>query len=133
MTYSIQSPILFFSKEGITEQILEYLEHAAVMINLVGVAVIIGGFLLATGRYMHQFRQLGPERDFAQFKIQLGQALLLGLEILVVADVIETITTKPTFASLVLLACLIAIRTLVSWTLCLEIEGRWPWQEAGEG
>ncbi len=122
-----------FVKEGITEQILEYLEHAAVMINLVGVVVIVGGFLLAAGRYAAQFRQLGPERDFAQFKIQLGQALMLGLEILVVADVIETITTEPTFTSLVLLACLVAIRTLVSWTLCLEVEGRWPWQAAEEG
>jgi len=103
------------------------------MINLVGVAVIFGGFLLAAGRYTAEFRKLGPARDFAQFKIQLGQALMLGLEILVVADVIETITTKPTFTSLVLLACLVAIRTLFSWTLCLEVEGRWPWRAAEEG
>jgi uncharacterized membrane protein len=103
------------------------------MISLAGVAVIVGGFLLAAGRYMHQFRKLGAARDFVQFKIMMGQALMLGLEILVVADVIETITTETTFTSLVLLACLVAIRTLTSWTLCLEVEGRWPWQEAGEG
>jgi len=103
------------------------------MISLVGVVVIFGGFLLAAGRYAAKFRQLGPARDFAQFKIQLGQVLMLGLEILVVADVIETITTKPTFTSLVLLACLVAIRTIFSWTLCLEVEGRWPWQAAEEG
>jgi len=118
-------------KEVITEQILEYLNQAAEMISLAGVVVIVGGFLLATGRYVAQFRQLGPEQDFAQFKIQLGQALILGLEILVVADVIETIITKPTFKSMALLACLVAIRTIVSWTLSLQVEGRWPWQAAG--
>ncbi len=53
---------------------------------------------------------------------------MLGLEILVVADVIETITTKPTFRSLAALAFLVAIRTVFSWTLFLEVEGRWPWQ-----
>ena len=113
------------------EQTLEYLEHAGSVISLAGVVVILGGFLLAAGRYVAQFFQLGPARDFAQFKIQLGQATMLGLEILVVADVIETITAKPTFASLVLLACLVVIRTIISWTLCLEVEGRWPWQAAG--
>ena len=125
--------IFGLGKEAITEQILEYLEHAAVMINLVGVVVIVGGFLLAAGRYMAQFRQLGPERDFAQFKIQLGQALMLGLSIMIVADVIETITTKPTFTSLAVLACLVVVRTIISWTLFLEVEGRWPWQAAGDG
>jgi len=107
---------------------LEYLHHAAEMISLAGVAVIIGGFLLATGRYLSEYRQLGPAVVFSQFKIRLGQALMLGLEILVVADVIETITTTPTFQSLALLAFLVTIRTIVSWTLFLEVEGRWPWQ-----
>jgi uncharacterized membrane protein len=103
------------------------------MISLVGVAVIVGGFLLAAGRYAAQFRQLGPARDFVQFKIRLGQALMLGLSILIVADVIETITTKPTFTSLTVLACLVVVRTIISWTLFLEVEGRWPWQAAGDG
>ncbi len=129
MTWTYQRDV----KEGITEQILEYLDHAAEMISLAGVVVIIGGFLLAAGRYAAQYRQLGPAQDFAQFKIQLGQALMLGLEMLVVADVIETITTTPTFKSLALLACLVAIRTIVSWTLSLEVKGRWPWQAAGDG
>ncbi len=119
-------------KEGITEQILEYLEHAGGVISLVGAAVIVGGFLLAAGRYVTRFRQLGPAQDFEQFKIMMGQTLMLGLEILVIADVIETITTKHTFKSLALLACLVAIRTLVSWTRFLDVEGRWPWQAAGD-
>ncbi len=115
-------------KEEITEHILQSLDHAAQTISLAGVAVIIGGFLLATGRYVADYRQQGPAQVFVQFKIRLGQALMLGLEILVVADVIETITTEPTFKSLAVLAFLVAIRTFFSWTLFLEVEGRWPWQ-----
>jgi len=121
------------SRRWITEQILQYLDHAAQTISLAGVLVIIGGFLLATGRYVADYRRLGPAEVFAQFKIRLGQALMLGLEILVVADVIETITTKSTFKSLALLAFLVVIRTVVSWTLFLEVEGRWPWQEVKDG
>ena len=114
------------------EQILEYLEHASGVINLFAVAVIVVGFAMALGRYAIQYKKLGPEADFARFKIGLGRALTLGLEILVVADVIETITVEPNFTSLGVLAFLVMLRTLVSWTLALEIEGRWPWQTSPE-
>ncbi len=112
------------------EHILRFLDHAGGVISLVGVFVIAGGFLLAAGRYAEGFRRLGSAGSFARFKVGLGRALLLGLEILVVADVIETITVKPTFSSLTALAFLVVLRTAVSWTLTLEVEGRWPWQRA---
>jgi uncharacterized membrane protein len=67
---------------------------------------------------------------FNDFKVGMGQALMLGLEILIVADVIETITTESTFPALGVLAILVVIRTIISWTLCLEVEGHWPWQSA---
>ena len=114
------------------EQILEYLEFAGVAISLCAVAIIVAGFALAAGRYALRLRDLGPEEDFKRFKIELGHALTLGLEILVLADVIETITVDPTFRSLAVLAFLVVVRTVVSWTLALETEGRWPWQEAAE-
>jgi len=114
------------------EQILGYLEQAGVAISLFAVAVIVAGFALAWGRYVHRFRKLTLEQNFKQFKIDLGHALTLGLEILVLADVIETITVEPTFQSLVVLASLVAVRTVVGWTLTLEIEGHWPWQSSAE-
>jgi uncharacterized membrane protein len=114
------------------EQILRYLEHAGAAIGLFAVAVIVVGFAAAAGRYALRFRQLGPVKDFKRFKIELGHALTLGLEILVLSDVIETITAKPTFESLAVLAVLVVVRTIVSWTLTLETEGRWPWQALGE-
>ena len=117
-----------------TEDVLHALEKASHGISLVGVVVIVIGFLVAASRYAVGFRRQGAERAFETFKVGLGSALLLGLEILVVADVIETITVEPTFASLTVLAGLVVLRTIVSWTLTLEVEGHWPWQSvAAEG
>ena len=115
-----------------TELILRYLEQAGVAINLFAVAVIIAGFALAAARYTFGFRKVDLDPNFQQFKIQLGHALILGLELLVLADVIETITVTPTFQSLGVLAVLVVVRTAVSWTLTLEIEGHWPWQRSAE-
>jgi uncharacterized membrane protein len=114
------------------EQILKVLEQAGGIISLFAVAVIVFGFVLAAGRYAIRFSELKPEKDFKQFKVDLGTALILGLEILVLADVIETITVLPTYQSLAGLAFLVVVRTFVSWTLGLEVEGRWPWQAETE-
>jgi uncharacterized membrane protein len=116
----------------LTELILEYLEKAGIAISLFAVAVIIAGFAIAAWRYARRFRDTTQENNFNLFKVELGGALLLGLEILVLADVIETITVTPTFLSLAILAVIVVIRTAVSWTLTLETEGRWPWQASAE-
>ena len=116
------------AKLPMLEQILRYLDQAGMAISLFAVAVIIAGFAVASTRYLLRFRETGPRQNFSGFKIELGHALLLGLEILVLADVIETITVTPTFGSLGVLAFLVIVRTAVSWTLTLETEGRWPWQ-----
>ena len=115
-----------------SEQILEYLEQAGLAINLFAVALIVGGFILAAVRYSRRFRAESLETNFQEFKIELGRALLLGLEILVLGDVIETITVEPTFQSLGFLGFLVIARTAVSWTLSLEVEGHWPWQSQPE-
>jgi uncharacterized membrane protein len=115
-----------------TETILGLLEKAGLAINLFAVAVIVGGFVLAAVRYSRRFRAESLEKNFQEFKIELGRALLLGLEILVLGDVIETITVEPTFQSLGFLGFLVIARTAVSWTLSLEVEGHWPWQSQPE-
>jgi len=114
------------------EQILTYLDQASHGITLFAVLVIVCGFLLAAGRFMADYRKLGSKPIFRRFKVEMGRSLLLGLELVVVADVIETITVTPTFASLSLLGALIIIRTAVSWTLTLEVEDRWPWQPVAQ-
>ncbi len=114
------------------EVMLGYLEQAGVVIGLSAVAVIVVGFALAAARYTFRFRKVNLEQNFKQFKVDLAHALTLGLEILVLADVIETITVEITFQSLAVLAFLVVVRTIVSWTLVLEAEGRWPWQASAE-
>ena len=110
------------------EQLLEYLEYAGHGITLFAVAVIVVGFALGAGRYALRYRKVQLDDNFKQFKSELGGAMLFGLEILVLADVIESITVNATFQSLAVLAFLVVVRTVVSWTLTLETEGHWPWQ-----
>jgi uncharacterized membrane protein len=112
----------------LTEQILGYLEQAGVAISLFAVAVIIIVFVMSAWHYGRRFRDTEREQNFSRFKVELGSALILGLEILILADVIETITVTPTFQSLGVLGGIVIVRTAVSWTLTLETEGRWPWQ-----
>lgn len=113
-------------------EILGYLEKAGNVISLFAVALIVAGFVRATWRYARRFADETRKKSFSLFKVELGNALLLGLEILVLADVIETITVPPTFESLMYLAAIVVVRTIVSWTLTLETEGRWPWQASAE-
>jgi uncharacterized membrane protein len=68
-----------------------------------------------------------PSR-YDTYRIGIGRSLLLGLEVLVAADIVKTIAIELTFGSLGLLAGLVLVRTFLSWTLVLEIDGRWPWQ-----
>ena len=69
---------------------------------------------------------LGEDTEI--YKIRIGRSLLLGLEVLVAADIVKTIAHELSFISLGLLAGLVLVRTYLGWTLVLEIDGRWPWQ-----
>jgi uncharacterized membrane protein len=115
------------------EQILESLELAGVAISLFAVGIIIISFVIPTLRYAHAYQKMDREHNFTRFKRELGGGLLLGLEILVLADVIETMTVTPSYHSPSILASIVVIRTAVSWTLTLEVEGRWPWQSTVKG
>ena len=100
-------------------------------IHLVGVGIeIFGIFIIVVGiiwssRYIYGRRIVSR---YDSYKISIGKSLLLGLEVLVAADIVKTIAIELTFASLGLLAGLVLVRTFLSWTLVLEIQGRWPWQ-----
>lgn len=111
-----------------TDLILEYLAKAGYAISLFAVAVIVVGFAIAAWSYVRRFRKTTQENNFEKFKVELGSVLLLSLDILVLADVIETITVAPSFQSLALLAAIVILRTAVSWSLTLQTKGHWPWQ-----
>ena len=103
------------------------------MLTALTAAVVLSGQTVELSHYdALRWRNSALDLNFKQFKIDLAQALTLALEILVLADVIETITVTPTYQSLSVLAFLVVVRTIVSWTLILESEGRWPWQASAE-
>ena len=113
-----------------SEAVVSLVEGAAIILSLSSVVVIVVGLLVAFGCYLRHFRQLPPEESFRKFKPRLARVLMVALEILIVADVIETVTVNITFESLATLGLLVITRTWLSWTLDLEAEGRWPWQPA---
>jgi uncharacterized membrane protein len=116
----------------VIEQTLELLKQAALAISLFSVAVIIVGFAVAAWRYARRFKETTQENNFDLFKAELGGALMLALEILVLAEVIKTITGTSTFSSLAILLAVMVIRTAVSWNLTLSSKGYWPWQVRAE-
>ncbi|WP_345409910.1 DUF1622 domain-containing protein [Nonomuraea salmonea] len=71
-----------------------------------------------------------PAHDaYQRYRKGLGRAILLGLEFLVAADIIRTVAISPTFASVGVLAVIVLVRTFLSFSLEVELEGRWPWQQ----
>ena len=107
------------------------IELSAQVIELFAVAIIMIAMVNGTIRYLfHLKQQVGDA--YQQFKARLGKALLLGLEFLVAADIIRTVALEPTLQNVMILGLLVIIRTFLSWSLVVEIEGRWPWR-GGEG
>lgn len=105
----------------------EVIEIVGQGVDIAGVVLIVLGLLLATGRFLLQ--AAGRTSDaYQHYREGLGRGLLLGLEFLVAADIIRTVAVTPTFTSLGQLAIIVVIRTFLSWSLELELEGRWPWQ-----
>jgi uncharacterized membrane protein len=95
--------------------------------EIAGVALIVGGFVLAAFRWM-VLRRCDGSTCYQRLRQDLGRAILLGLEVLVAADIIRTVALTPTMNSVIVLAMIVAIRTFLSWSLALELDRRWPWQ-----
>jgi uncharacterized membrane protein len=100
------------------------------VIDGAGVAVIVIGLLVATAAFLLTLRARAARGDsYRTYRQQVGKAILLGLEFLVAADIIRTVAVAPTFQGVGVLAVVVAVRTFLSFTLDVELEGRWPWQQ----
>lgn len=109
--------------------------HTVIVIaELIGVGIIAVGGLFSLGLFAWRVARGEKALEaFHRMRSGFGRAILLGLEFLVAADIINTIIVELTFNSVASLALIVLIRTFLSWSLELEIEGRWPWQrEKGE-
>ncbi len=99
------------------------------MIEVGGIAVIVLGTLGASVVITRQLlRGEAPSDAFNLYRSNIGRAILLGLEFLVAADIINTVAIEPTLESLMILGGIVLIRTFLSFSLEVEIEGRWPWK-----
>jgi len=111
------------------ETILYWIEWASLITEVVAVLIIVIAIINALSRYVVRiFLRPGEDDHYQRLKVSLGRALLLGLEILVAADIIRTVALEATLTSVIVLGILVLIRTFLSWALVVEIEGRWPWQ-----
>jgi uncharacterized membrane protein len=108
-----------------------FVEAAARVVEFVGVVVLLAGALLAAAAFSRRLlRHTAFQDAYHALRADLGRAILLGLELLVIADIIGTVAIEPNLQNLGVLAVIVAIRTLLSFALELEVSGRWPWQRA---
>ena len=111
----------------------DLVERAGQTVELTGIAVIVGGIAIALVAFGS--RWLTGQRGgdvYGDARESIGRTILLGLELLVAGDIIRTVVVQHSLQSLTALAIIIALRTFLSLTLFLEVEGRWPWQKSPE-
>lgn len=99
-------------------------------IDAAGVAVIIGGAVIAAVICVAGLAR-GEAGTYTRFRQQLGQTILLGLELLVAADIVRTVAAELTLVGVGILGVIVLIRTFLSFSLQVELTGRWPWQQKG--
>ena len=114
------------------EQFGQAITAAGEIIDVLGVLAIVVGVLYSLAdAAIRRIRRVGP--IYSRFRRELGRAILIGLELLVAADIIRTVAVTPTLESVAVLGLIVLIRTFLSWSLEVEISGRWPWQKAKAG
>jgi uncharacterized membrane protein len=110
------------------DQIPEVAHTVSAVLELVSIIIILGALLLAIARAVKWVVKGDSDRAYDAFKRSFGKGLLLGLEVLVAADLLRTVAFEPTWQNLLGLGFLVLVRTFLSWSLEVELEGHWPWQ-----
>lgn len=114
----------------LTQYVKPVAEWAAAALEIFGIAIIVLMALLATLSALHDaWRRAGWREVFSVYRLKLSRGILLGLEFLVGADIISTVAVELDYRSVGVLAIIVLIRTFLSFTLELEISGRWPWPD----
>lgn len=112
-------------------QVREWIEFAAQGIEALAVAVMVFFIIIGTTRWIfHSLKKI--EGGYQRYRVVLGKTLLVGLELMVAADIIRTVALDLTLSNITLLGGIVIVRTFLGWTLSVEVEGRWPWQKKKE-
>lgn len=109
----------------IAEDVSEWIEIIAISVIVIAV---VAAFVVGARRV----RRDGLADAVESIKQVIGRGLLLGLDLLIAADVIRTVTLEPTLENVAALGLLVVVRTFLAWSLMVELHGRWPWQGAPE-
>jgi uncharacterized membrane protein len=113
--------------------LITLIDYAATILEILGVAVILTGAVYATAvAAAERLKQQADQGIFDNYRRRLGRAILLGLEFLIAADIINTVAIQPSLENVAVLATVILIRTFLSFTLEVEMTGRWPWQAGND-
>lgn len=110
------------------ENIKIYINYIARFIEMAGVITIVIGAAIALIQFLFTLQQIKP-RSYKILRQELGKAILLGLEILVAGDIIATVATEPTMNKVLTLGLIVLIRTFLSLSLQVEVEGKFPWED----
>ena len=106
-------------------QVMDYVTRG---FEAAGVFVLIIGFLSGVARALHAYFTGHAEASYAVMRRYFGRSILLGLEILVAADLIRTVAVDPTWQNVAVLGLIVLIRTFLSFSLEVEMDGGWPWR-----
>jgi len=109
---------------------IEIIRGVSDVMDALGVAVVSAGVLWGLFLFIKDLFTQNSSEAYKAFRIQIVRSLILGLEVLVAGDVIRTVAISPTLMSVGVLGAIVLIRCFLSWSLTLEIDGRWPWQPA---
>jgi uncharacterized membrane protein len=114
---------------GVPAGFYHVISWVVVFLEILGSAVIVGGILVGGYAFLvGHLRKQDSTRLYQEYREQMGRAILLGLEFLVGADIINTITVEPNLRNVAALAIIVLVRTFLSFAIEVEIHGRWPWQ-----
>jgi uncharacterized membrane protein len=107
----------------------QFFHLAVVVLDVTGTLAILIGAAYASWEFARAFPRGDRSQAYVTFRSTLGRSILLGLEFLVAGDIVKSLVINPTIADLVVLAGLVLVRTFLSISLGVEINGHWPWQD----
>ncbi len=120
-------------------EIRELMELASLGVEILAVVIMVSFIVIGTTRWVVQStRKLGDAPvekvriAYEGYRLMLGKSMLVGLELLVAADIIRTVALDLTLINIELLGALVVVRTFLGWSIVVELEGRWPWQKKKE-
>lgn len=103
-------------------------KYSTEALELAGLLVIMAGAIIASAVFAVRFYRVGFDTSYHSYRADLGRAILIGLELLIAADILNSLVVDPTLNGLAVLAGIVLVRTFLSFSLEVEINGHWPWE-----